>query len=115
MSFGSKPQVVENDPYKSMPPEIREYLISSVEKLGESDIRADELRQIYSDPAMLIPDYNGQEGLGYVTGAAEAGMSAAGEAIDSARDASRRATETITGAASTGRATVTACSLTRTG
>lgn len=104
MSFGAKPQVVQNDPYANMPPELRDYLIQSVGRLGESDVRGDELRQIYSDPAMLIADYAGQPGLDYTVASAEAGMGIAGEGIDAARTAAGGAVDTISGAAGTGRA-----------
>lgn len=104
MSFGAKPQVVDNDPYKNMPPELREYIIESVGRLGDSDIRGDELRQIYSDPSMLIADYAGQEGLEYTLGAAEAGMGAAGAGIDAARSSAGQAVDRVSGAAGTGRA-----------
>lgn len=114
MSFKSKPAtqtVVQQpttsttvvDPYASMPAWLQGYLSESVGNLSASDKRGELLRQMYSDPEMLIRPFAGQEGLDYITGAAEAGMGMAGAGADAAREASGRAVSTMEGAAGIGR------------
>ena len=48
MSFGSKPQTVDNDPYKNMPSWVRDYYQSQIANAGQSDNRADALRTMFS-------------------------------------------------------------------
>jgi hypothetical protein len=48
MSFGSKPQVVDNSPWTNMPDWVKTYYQNQIARASQSDNRADALRQMYS-------------------------------------------------------------------
>ena len=48
MSFGSKPQVTQNDPYQNMPDWVKVYYQNQIANAGQSDNRADALRLMFS-------------------------------------------------------------------
>ena len=48
MSMGSKPQVVDNDPYKNMPAWVKTYYQNQIARSQSSDNRADALRIMFS-------------------------------------------------------------------
>jgi len=48
MSFGSKPQTVDNDPYKNMPAWVKTYYQNQIARSQSSDNRADALRLMFS-------------------------------------------------------------------
>jgi len=48
MSFGSKPQVVDNSPWTNMPDWVKTYYQNQIARVAQSDNRADALRQMYS-------------------------------------------------------------------
>ena len=48
MSFGQRPQTVENNPYKGMPSWVRDYYQSMIARSQASDNRADALRVMFS-------------------------------------------------------------------
>jgi hypothetical protein len=101
--YDAKPAVTTNDPYANMPTEIKDFLIGSVGELGDSNDRANALRDLYSDPSKLIAPYAGQEGVATVMGSAEAGMGAAGDAMDAASQYTSSATRGLSNAVDIGR------------
>ena len=56
MSFGQRPQVTENDPYKNMPDWVKVYYQNQIANAGQSDNRADALRMMFS--GFTQPEYD---------------------------------------------------------